>query len=135
MNGIEKNNSLSKTFILKKRKMLLILFLLVCLIKTEEEVEINGEKKYILAHVIKSLMDPNYPPSTTDVVRYNNSNLYLVGDLTKISQSDVSEIIDGNYVYCISYMAKKTRLEYKEVGAIVIGTTDKKICFELIGNK
>ena len=81
-----------------------------------------------------SQLDANHPFSTTSIIRKNEEGFVKQGDILNITEEDLADISNENYVYCNYYAMEKTRLSqktYVPVGAIILGTKDEKAKEEL----
>lgn len=82
-------------------------------------------------------LDEKHPFSVTLLFRYNSDNDSFVkigNDILSALPEDIEEIGRDNYVYLPYVFMEKTRLSqgcYKELGAIVVGTTNKEIAESL----
>ena len=116
-------------------KLFILLSLIVIFIFSStglnDLIEINGQERYLIGHITASLLDPQDPSSTTDVIRYSEKVFYLKGDLLSLEPEDIEkDLRAGNFYYTPFYTVKKTRLSHGrhvEVGAIILGTTDPKV--------
>lgn len=102
----------------------------------DDNVEINGKKQSLIQHVLHATQAERCQTSfsTTAVIRYENNKLIRIGDLSDISQDDLSHIAQGNCLYKPYFATEKTRLSrrlYEDIGAIVVGTKNKKLLNEL----
>lgn len=89
----------------------------------------DKENKYLLDHIVKSQLSPDYKFSTTSVIRFDNNKFISKGDVLNITEEDLKAIGSGNWVYTSFYGLAQTRLsqgQYEKVGAIILGTTDEK---------
>jgi hypothetical protein len=88
---------------------------------------------YVAATSHKPL-NPEHPYSDTPVFDCSEKGIEATGDLTNIPQPTKDKVVWGNFTACNFYSLQKTRLSsgsYKEVGAIVAGTTDEEVCLDL----
>ena len=73
--------------------------------------------------------------SNSPVIGCADQGYREIGDLAKMPESVKRKIRLGTFTYCDYYSHRKTRLSqdgYKEVGAIVAGTTDPNVCQDFI---
>ena len=94
----------------------------------DSEIEINGEKRPLMDHIIKALtVDPDHLKNI-DFIRYENGKYIIVAeDKPNLSEADLKQLGENNYVYASFYkVAKRDGRDYQNIGAIIIGTTDKK---------
>jgi hypothetical protein len=77
-------------------------------------------------------LDPQTPYSDTLVF---NEDLEATGDLTNMPATVQKQIWRGNFTVCNRYSTLKTRLSggrWKDVGAVVAGTTNNGVCRSLV---
>lgn len=100
-------------------------------------IEINGQKKSIVEHIsdarISTLLGPENPFVNTDVFLYEEKGFTQVGNVLTVTQDIITKMDLGNYIYTPSY---PTRIqsnpgEYKERGAIIVGTKDQTVADKL----
>lgn len=97
-------------------------------------IEFEGVKKPLLGWIMTSKLNNKHPFSTTSIIRNDGESFIDKGDILDLDEHDLRDITHENYVYAKFYELKQTRLsgnEYVEVGAIILGTKDKKSNFEL----
>jgi hypothetical protein len=101
---------------------------------TKKLIEINGEKKTMMGHILKAVLDPNDKFECTKIIKRENDKFIEKGDLTNLSEDDLELISKGLYTYCPFITLTKTRLskeQYDEVGAIIIGENNEDLCEQL----
>jgi hypothetical protein len=94
-----------------------------------EIIEFGGIKKPILGHIVQAQFNPETDPfSVTSVVIYKENRFILKGDILALSEDDLNDIANGNFVYVPFYTRRKTRLgNYQELGAIIVGSSDPSL--------
>jgi len=96
-------------------------------------VEINGEKKYMLGHILKAQFDftdkKENPFIHTDVFTFDEDKGFSVkGTVVSVSESLLEQVKNNNFVYTPFYTMKKAGSNnYKNFGAIIVGTKDKSL--------
>jgi len=96
-------------------------------------VEINGEKKYMLGHILKAQFDfidkKENPFIHTDVVTFDKDKGFCIeGTVVSVSESLLEQVKNNNFVYMPFYAMKKAgSSDYKNFGAIIVGTKDKSL--------
>ncbi len=87
--------------------------------------------KSVLERIIIAQHHPTTDPfSVTSVIRYKNGNFYLKGDILNLTDEDINDIKNNNFVYANYYTMTKTRLSrgtYQEIGAIIVGSSDESL--------
>lgn len=82
----------------------------------------------------KETIDSSYPLSDTPVFEVFQNKFKQVGDLSEFPEATKKTVLLGNFTLCNFYSLQKTRLSngsYKEVGAVVAGVKNPKVCKDL----
>ena len=83
------------------------------------------------AGIGQKTLDPSFPLSDTPVFEVSQNQLKQVGDLSEFPETVKKTVRLGNFTLCSFYSLQKTRLSggsYKEVGAVVSGIQNPKVC-------
>jgi hypothetical protein len=103
----------------------------------EKLIEINGQNKPMLGHIVQlgfDLMDGKENPfANTDIFRYDaeKHTFIRIGTATTISKRSLQDISEDNYVYTPFYTMRKVGPVYTEFGAIIVGTKDAQVAERL----
>ncbi len=79
-------------------------------------------------------LNPEHPYSDTPVFDVSEKGVEETGDLTNIPEQARVKFLWGTFTACNVYELQKTRLSngnLKQVGAILVGTTDEEACHSL----
>ncbi|NGX34820.1 MAG: hypothetical protein K1060chlam1_01177 [Candidatus Anoxychlamydiales bacterium] len=79
----------------------------------------------------RTSIDPKFPLSDTPVLEIEGDKFKKVGDLAEFPESTKEKVRLMQYTLCPFYSLQKTRLSdgrYNEVGAVVAGAENSKVC-------
>lgn len=103
--------------------------------KDNPKIAFYGEIKYLLDYIHDCQFQPNYHKfGTTSVIRFANNVFTKQGDILDLTENDLSDVRNGNWVYTSYYASEKTRLScgrHERIGAVILGTTDKNTAYDL----
>jgi len=93
---------------------------------------INGEKKYLLDHILQAQLDAydrkDNPFQNTDVFKFENQQCIRKGTvLNTTDKESLESIAQDNCVYIPSYTTKKRFRAYETYGAIITGIKDETL--------
>ena len=90
---------------------------------------IEGVTKSMLEHVT----NPHDDFSKKPVFKYKDDHFTKVGDITNLDEECLAEIAKENFTYCRppGFMQKNRFDQYSDVGALIIGKSDEKLCMNL----
>ena len=102
-------------------------------------IRINGESRLMIDHINKLKADFAAGNENsfrfTHLFMYKNGEFILTGFIEEITDDDLAEIKNYNYLYHNSYAYLDTKNQiprYKRLGAILIGTKDRLLLQDLI---
>jgi len=116
-----------------KKKYLFLTFLFFSSLNVfamEDKIEINGESKPLIGHIVFAMtFEPDHLKNI-DFIRYEEEDKYVMLAQGKpdLSEEDIRQINEKNFVYMPFYtMEKRGGWTYENIGAVVIGTKDKEM--------